>query len=91
MTIEVFLDKYKVMIYGNRIIINDKVGKITEEELKELVGYTINWKDNYTNNKIFESEEYMVKVDDNEYIFKGSYPENFSSFINFLGGLYDRK
>jgi hypothetical protein len=89
MTIEICLDKYKVIIENDIIYINDKKRKVLNGEIDKLISYTINWKDKYIGNG-FESEEYIVKIDNKEYIFKGLYPENFNSFTKYLGELYDR-
>ena len=91
MTIEICLDKYKVIIENDIIYINDKKRKVLNGEIDKLISYTINWKDKYINNNIFDSEEYVVKIDKKEYIFKGAYPANYSEFIDYLGELYDRK
>ena len=91
MTIEICLDKYKVLIEDGVIYINDKKGIVLEEEIEKLVNFTINWKDKYINNNVFEVEEYTIKIGNKLYVFKGAYPSNYSELINYLGELYDNR
>lgn len=91
MTIEICLDNYKVIVEDGILYINDKKRKVLPEEIDKLVNYTINWKNEYINNSVFEAEEYTIKIGDKLYIFKGSYPVNYSELINYLGELYDNR
>lgn len=91
MTIEICLDNYKVIVEDGILYINDKKRKVLPEEIDKLVNYTINWKNEYINNNVFEAEEYTIKIGDKLYIFKGSYPANYSELINYLGELYDNR
>ena len=82
-------DFYFVDIKNNQLLTKTKKYPITNEEIAELLLIVKDWKDNYTKTNIIDSEEFILKIDNNVLHGKGDYPPNYDAFKKWLGDFCD--
>ena len=94
--IDMDIDGYHVFIDNDnsRCIINDKLCKLKEDDVGNIIRIIRNWDDVYINNKIIGENHYSIRIvcDGEEYCYRfyNEFPSNFLELVCYIGGLYDR-
>jgi len=95
--IEIFINNLYREIYIN-IDVKNNIAKINNQEkrietefIEGLLRIIRTWDNNYTDNKVIDGEEVIIKISTNEgtEVIKGKNPKNYTAFRNWVGRLYE--
>jgi len=80
-------------MFGERLIVNNMMKKVTKEQIDELLRIIRDWKNEYGINNKIDGERFLVKIKDGDKIEiikgEGGYPDNYHLFKEWIRGFYE--
>ena len=91
---EIDIINYKILIEDDRCIINDKICKLDDSDINNIIRIIRDWDYLYRDDKVIGDNQSFIKVfsEDKEYVYKfyNTFPDDFNRLVDYIGGIYDR-